>query len=367
MNSKLPLSSLLTAVACSISSATPVVEECFDYDEGPVTGLDGGTGFSSGWSNPRNNPVVVAPGLTWGELLTSGNSSRGNAWSSLVRPLDTAIEDAGLLENGSSLWFSIILDLEGQNIANADLNLSLGTAGFVPSVFGDRENLASGEGIGVTHSRARIQGVYWQDSDNDTVAERVENNSTLLIDGGDGRLTRALVVGRIDWGADENADETLTLYAPGEDLALGEPIMDPWILPALDQSAFNQIALQYKDTPQMDEVRLGATSTDVLPKVGGPVASPVITSLTAIDPTTYELTIVAAASSTFSLTSSETLDFQGSELVTGLTQGSPEDAGSIDNNGLAFTTDEEGNATIRFTSVAAKNFVWIGPPIVVGP
>ena len=76
---------------------------------------------------------------------------------------------------------------------------------------------------------------------------------------------------------------------------------------------------------------------------------------------------MAAASSTFSLTSSETLDFQGSELVTGLTQGSPEDAGSIDNNGLAFTTDEEGNATIRFTSVAAKNFVWIGPPIVVGP
>lgn len=367
MNSKFQSSSIISLAACSILSATPVVEESFDYDEGAISGLDGGIGFDGVWSNLRNNPTIIAPGLAWGELLTSGNSSRGNAWSSLIRPLGTTVSDAGLLDNGSSLWFSIILDLEGQNIANADLNLSLSAAGFVPGTFGDRENLVSGEGIGVTHSRARIQGVYWQDSDADTIAERVENNSSTVIDGNtdNGNLSRALIVGRIDWGADEAADETLTLYAPGEDLALGDPIMDPWIIPALEQSTFNQLALQYKDTPQFDEVRLGATSADVLPKIGGPAAEPTITLLTAIDATTYELTIEASANSTFSLTSSETLDFPGSELVTGLTQGSAEDPGSIDENGLAFTTNDEGNATIRFTSEAAKNFLWIGPPIIV--
>jgi hypothetical protein len=361
---KLPLFTLLLAPL----HANLVLEESFAYEDGNVNGLDGGLGFRGAWSNTFRNPTVSEPNLTWGDLLTSGSSSRGGSWSGLVRPIGNSLSGAGLLADGATLWFSVIFDLEGQNTTNADLSFSLGTSQFENGSFGDRENLASGEGIGVTHSRARIQGVYWQDSDNDTVAERVENNSSTIINGQDGNLSRALIVGRIDWGEDENANETLTLYTPGEDLALGDtPAMAAWSIPALDQSAFTQLALQYKDTPRIDEIRFGATAADVLPSAAGPPVTPVITSITAIDPSTYELTISASALASFSVLSSETLDFANGALVGGLTQGDPSDPGSINPAGEIITTDENGLATFRMTSTGVRNFIRLEPPILVGP
>lgn len=361
---KLPLFTLLLAPL----HANLVLEESFAYEDGNVNGLDGGLGFRGAWSNTFRNPTVSEPNLTWGDLLTSGSSSRGGSWSGLVRPIGNSLSGAGLLADGATLWFSVIFDLEGQNTTNADLSFSLGTSQFENGSFGDRENLASGEGIGVTHSRARIQGVYWQDSDNDTVAERVENNSSTIINGQDGNLSRALIVGRIDWGEDENANETLTLHTPGEDLALGDtPAMAAWSIPALDQSAFTQLALQYKDTPRIDEIRFGATAADVLPSAAGPPVTPVITSITAIDPSTYELTISASALASFSVLSSETLDFANGALVGGLTQGDPSDPGSINPAGEIITTDENGLATFRMTSTGVRNFIRLEPPILVGP
>ena len=257
----------LTAVFVSPIHAALVIEETFSYDAGNLNGRNGGTGFSSGWSNTRNNPSIVETGLTAGSLASGGGTSRGNAWSGTERQIGSSLSNAGLTANGSALWFSAIFDLTNMNVANADLSLSLGTSGFFAGAFGDRENLASGEGIGITHSRARVQGVYWSDSDSDTIAERVENDSSLLIDGqgGNGNPTQALIVGRIDWGSDDNANETLTLYAPSDNLTLGSPIMAAWEIPALDQSAFDRIAIQYKDNPQVDEIRFGSTSADVLP------------------------------------------------------------------------------------------------------
>ena len=348
-------------------NANPVLEESFAYDDGNVNGLDGGLGFGGAWSSTFRNPTVAAPDLTWGELLTSGSSSRGGSWSGVVRSVGTSLSSAGLLDHGATVWFSVIFDLENQNTTNADLNLSLGTSQFAGGVFADRENLASGEGIGVTHSGGRIQGVYWQDNDSDTISERVENNSSTTINGRNGNLTRALIVGRIDWGADETADETLTLYTPGEDLVLGDtPAMAAWNIPAMDQSAFTQLALQYKDTPRIDEIRFGATSADVLPTATGPPVEPLITSITKIDATTYELTVTAGVSASFSVLSSETLDFSSGILVGELTQGDPADPGTINPAGEVITTDENGAATFRMTSESARNFIRLEPPILVG-
>ena len=86
--------------------------------------------------------------------------------------------------------------------------------------------------------------------------------------------TRALIVGKIEWGANAAASETLTLYAPSAaDLAQGAPILDPWTTPALDQSQFTSLILQFKDTSQMDEIRFGATYDDVI-GVGGVIPEP---------------------------------------------------------------------------------------------
>lgn len=243
--------------------------EPFDYDAGNISGNEGGTGFSGAWASTRNDPTVAAPGKTWGSLTTAGNYARGAAWSGLIRPIGSTLADARLMADGTTLWFSVIFDLEGQNTSNADINIALGTDQFVSGTFGDRENLVGGEGIGATHSGATIQGVYWQDNDADPVAERTENNSSTVINGSGGNLTRALIVGKIDWGATSGDSETLTLYAPGADLAIGVPTMEAWTIPALDQSLFNSLAIQFKDNSQVDEIRFGASYEDVIGMGGG--------------------------------------------------------------------------------------------------
>ncbi|MFK7849417.1 MAG: hypothetical protein AB8D78_00435, partial [Akkermansiaceae bacterium] len=248
-----------------------LIEETFDYTaSNSLAGNSGGTGFTGSWANggtDRGNPGVVSPGLDWGDLDVSGNTAGGGGWSAGFRDLGstTALESAGLMDNGSTLWFSVIFDLEGQNVANADLNFALGAGVFGGTGgrdFGNRQNLGGGEGIGISHNRGRIVGAYWQDTNsNPTFAERTTRDTSLSINGTAG-TSRALIAGKIEWGA---SNELLTLYAPDASLNLGAPILDSWSIPNLDQAQFDRLALQFKDRPQMDEIRFGATSADVLP------------------------------------------------------------------------------------------------------
>lgn len=257
----LVLAIAVTMVASSASAA--VIYEPFNYDLGGIGGENGGTGFTGPWVNSKNNPNIDPGSKDWGTLSVDGNHVRGAAWSNMTRQFGSTLSDAGLMADGATLWFSVVMDLEGQNTSNADINVALASDQFVNS-FSDRENLLTGEGIGVTHSRAVIEGVYWQDSgDGDTVAERNENASSTVINGSGGNLTRALIVGKIEWGAGATADETLTLYAPDTSLAMGSPTMAAWTIPALDQSQFDRLAVQFKDQSKIDEIRFGATYDEV--------------------------------------------------------------------------------------------------------
>ena len=108
-----------------------------------------------------------------------------------------------------------------------------------------------------------VESAYWQNNDADDNAERIIQNTdgTDLINrwGGD----ELLIVGRIDWGADDLANETITLYAPDTSLALGTGKTWNTIAP-LDQSAFDTVAFELKGGAIIDEIRFGATSDDVL-------------------------------------------------------------------------------------------------------
>lgn len=277
---KTTLTTLLAlAMFAATANAAPVIEESFDYDLGDVAGENGGTGFTGAWANTKNSPDIWDTSKTWGSvpapLDVNGNYVAGAAWSGIARPIGNTLSNAGLLNDGATLWFGAQLALVGQNTSNADINIALTNASrFVPGTFGDRENLdgIDTEGIGVTHSRANIEGVYWQDVGSDGVGERNENDSTVTINGTNGNPIHALIVGKIEWGADAGSNETLTLYYPDGAGGLTTPIMAPWSIPALDQSTFDTLAIQFKDNSQVDEIRFGATSADVLPAVPEPAS-----------------------------------------------------------------------------------------------
>ncbi|MFN3168253.1 MAG: PEP-CTERM sorting domain-containing protein [Phycisphaeraceae bacterium] len=264
-------------LAAGPALAQAVVYDGFDYASTLVSGdningADGGVGWAGPWVNTRNSPDYVEPGNTDGSLPVVGGKVQGNAWSGIARPLGTTLADANLLDDGATLWFSVIFDLAGANTTNADLNFALTNAEkFDSGTFGNRENLdgASNEGIGITHSRANIEAVYW-----DNLGGRTEFDSSLTMSGNGltGPQT-ALIVGKIEWGVG-SADETITLYNPdtsGSEPVLGTEILAATAIPALDQSTFDTLALQFKDTPRMDEIRFAASFEEVVGGTGTPV------------------------------------------------------------------------------------------------
>lgn len=56
---------------------------------------------------------------------------------------------------------------------------------------------------------------------------------------------------------------TLTVYVPDTDLNLGNPVAT-LVIPAVDQSEFDTVALLTKDNGCMDEIRYGASLQDVM-------------------------------------------------------------------------------------------------------
>lgn len=308
----------------SVTTDTALIYEGFDYT-GAINAQTGGFGFGGAWANTKNSPTAETPDLTWGDLSTVGRHLRGAAWSGVVRPIGTTLSDAGLMDDGSTLWFSVIFDLEGQNTSNADMNFALCSDKFVSGDFGDKENLNSGEGIGVSHSGATIQGVYWTNLDADAVGERTENNSSVNINGVGANLDRALIVGKISWGVDGSADETLTLYGPPDtDLTQGAPIMAEWTVPALDQSVFDQISLQFKDNPKMDEIRFGASYNEVVTWDFG--TNPDSTAPTP-DPMTFEIGPTGVTDTILTMTADEATDPSGVEYSFTCTVGGGPDSG----------------------------------------
>ncbi|MCH7226886.1 sulfatase-like hydrolase/transferase [Haloferula sp. A504] len=256
-------------------SGGALIYEDFDYGSGSVGGANGGLGFSGPWSTYNAAPAVVSPGLSWGSLAVAGNSVIGSATGgSAARDIGapSVLDEGNLMANGDTLWFSVVMRNAPSSIVNVDFSFCLGTDAFVNFVtgaggtFGQRRNLAGGEGIGVSFLNAnstsgRIQGAYWQDdADADTYANRVLLDTPAYIN----EDARILIVGRIDWGADDLTDETLTLYAPDTDLNPGSPILAAATIPALDQSAFDTVAFQLKGGAFVDEFRFGATYEDAV-------------------------------------------------------------------------------------------------------
>jgi hypothetical protein len=367
-----PIPSLFPALltTAGILHAAPLVYESFDYEPGSVSGGSGGTGFTGNWSTNNEAPAVVSPGLSWGSLSEAGNSVTDTFGGSGARDIGatSVLDNAGLMANGGTLWFSFTLNVAGTNRSNVDFNFALGSDGFHTFVtgsggtFGERMNLETGEGIGFALTNRSstlmdVEGAYWRNIDADDNAERVVQNTdaTDVINrwGGD----ELLIVGRIDWGADDLANETLTIYVPDTSLALGTGKV--WsTIAAFDQSAFDTVAFELKGGAIIDEIRFGATSDDVLPVVVS-VVDPRITSFTSVGPDLWELTLEGQGETAYEFRSSTDLVFDPGTLVENLSQGDEtNDPGTVGGTGNSLlTTNSDGNGTVRMMLTGPRNFI----------
>lgn len=214
----------------------------------------------------------------------------------------------GLIRVDLRPWYSIrrctnlyhffgIADFTGQNITNTVYHFALGTDDLYwtdPYVYGDWNTMANnGEGIGVTlprdwyndpdtgwEGRAYLRAAYWQDDGEVPANGRGEihqsGNGPLALNSTD--EARALIVGKVDWGS---TGETLTLYAADDALDIGSPVISLTTLTNLDNASFDTLSFLFKNGPEIDEIRFGATMGDVLP-VAAAVPEPCTFALAAL-------------------------------------------------------------------------------------
>ena len=255
---------LAAALVCCVSlqaAAAAVIYEPFAQTAGAINGKAASTtGLTGNWTATIGASAVnvVTPStMVFGALAMSAGHANllrsGNTNGRVTR--SAALADAGLLANGAELWFSLILMKTAGGGNNEWSGFAFGSS-YLTSGPGAL-TLQGGNGLGFKTRDANVTVATW----NGTSTPSEGSSLTLTYN------VPILIVGKINWGADDTAVETITLYKPSADLSsLGTGVSKT--MAAVNQSLFTTISFSLRDVDTMnyDEIRFGATYDDV---VGG--------------------------------------------------------------------------------------------------
>lgn len=239
-----------------------VIYEPFAQAAGSLGGKPGGAGLTGNWSVNQTVEVVESPTFTYGDLPASGGQvdlpqgSGVDAWVST----SSGLADAGLLNDGASLWFSLMFMKTSGGGSNEHAGFAFGTERVDAAYNGARMN--SGYGLGFYSRNNAISVANWNNGGS-------SNGGSLTIE----YSTPEFIVGRIDWGAAPTDNETITLYNPAnDDLGnLGAGVSKT--IAGFDQSALDTVSFSQRNsggTYSFDEIRFGASYESVLGQASGP-------------------------------------------------------------------------------------------------
>ena len=256
-----------------------VIYEPFDYPVGSDLDGEGGTkdiGFTGKWTGEKKCGLIMTNQLPYGNLQVNGKTLKwagpGTASTSIARSIDVAaLADRGLLADGSELWYSMLV------MGKESVNLPSGSVVLEDS----RKN--SNTRIGVHYFRYSAIMAHM-------VTEGAASNSRSRTEVG---TAPVLVVGRIKWGDDLNAADTLQIYLPGKDLALPPAKPEQATSAVLDQSKLDSLRIEcggWGSSFMVGEIRFGATYADV---IGG--VSPAAQTAAATKNARYAVREIASA------------------------------------------------------------------------
>ncbi|MBK1855050.1 PEP-CTERM sorting domain-containing protein [Verrucomicrobiaceae bacterium 5K15] len=248
--------------------AATVVYEPFDVTDvgDSLNGKATGSGLAGNWNgyDGAGRLEIRSGDLSYGSLATKGNhvglSTSENGRTGYSANPYAALDGAGLMDDGAELWFSFLVEQSTED-SNNRFMFSLGTDG---TNSGSGSMNSSGNGLGVHIGNSRGNQISATTYTSGSQAKGAETSIAYS--------TVHLIVGRITWGLDGASDDTLDLFMPGTDLVLGSSISS--ISGVYDQSTFDTLAFSGKqDAPIIDEIRLGASYSDVVVTVPEPSAT----------------------------------------------------------------------------------------------
>jgi hypothetical protein len=273
MDSEGQTSSATVSINVSPAGSILAVHEPFDYAPGALNGKSGASeiGFSAPWH--ASTAQVIDSSLSYGSLPVSGGSignlNGGSNHYGGARALSaSALAENGLLDDGATLWFSVIMGYGtnyaldppvAANLTNARLALALANSGFNTGNYRyyiNDEGSQPGSGLGVTLGRfnatnGKVVATRFQDASQGTSGwdGNVFGNVPVSTIGAN---SHRLVIGKITWGAES---DTIELYEPDTSLNLNLPTSTLTV--NVDQSEFDTITWARGDTVTMDEIRFG--------------------------------------------------------------------------------------------------------------
>lgn len=138
------LALLLGAAVMGSASAALIIYDGFDYSTGTLAGDNGGSGWTSPWTQSGTSTVlsVVSPGLSYNQLQVTGNAISDTTTSSQIayRSFDTT----GLMADGNSVWFSLLYSVS----AGGDSMVKFFANGMHPTA-----NYQTGVGIRISNTQ----------------------------------------------------------------------------------------------------------------------------------------------------------------------------------------------------------------------
>jgi alpha-galactosidase len=350
-----------------------LIYEPFAGATGALNGQAAGTGLTGNWTRYQgtagsNELIVSTPGLTYGTLPVTGNFVQNQSTGGTrcnYASLGTALGNAGLLNDGATLWFSILV--EPVTSANTTSSFALASANVTTSS-------TSGNAVGINLQNGSDLE-YWRLIGGTNT--RTNSQTDLHNIGGAGLGYRPhLVVGKLVWGSG-GANDTMELYMPNTSLVQGT-IKGTAQSFQIDQSTLNRVILTNTGGGiKYDEIRFGASYESVIGQGStgpgpldhfaiSPIASPqtVGTPITDITLTAQDAANATVTSFTGTVTFGGTGGFTGTSaaftagVLTGVSV-TPTTAGS--NLTLTVTDGVSGKSgTTTITTIRTQYAAWSG-------
>jgi len=262
----------LAAFASSANGAA-LIYEPFAQDfsvNSDLNGKTGGSGLTPNTWSDNGTVTVQAESLSYGNLEHTGGQARlvTSGGTDAFITTTNVLATNGLLNDGSTLWFSMMYRKEGGGGSNEKSGFAFGTDRLDGAFNGT--NMVStngGNGLGFIANNDNLTAARWSGGGNGTTGL----GGFDITPGIETLPQTVFIVGRIQWGA-ALADETLTLWLQdtgtldGSTAPTGTGSVQT--LADVSQSAFNTISMTVRNAGGdqiYDEIRFGATYADVAP------------------------------------------------------------------------------------------------------
>jgi autotransporter-associated beta strand protein len=273
-----------------------------------LAGKNAGIGLDGKWDGDANIQLTSSSPYTFGSptpLPVFGNRiNRISGNGACAIHIGNTLQDAGLMAHGAQLWFSFLC----QNPDNGNIH----------------PTLALGDDILTFHNTVAMGG-------NAIGAKLLSGNKVtgFVVNGGTQTAATAtqatlgtsevvLVVGRITWGANASAPDTIEIYTPGQNLVLDSPQSASAVV---DQSKFKVLSMWGNGVaPNMDEIRFGTSYEAVIGQAtdtSGDFTPPTPATMSFVTPP------VATSTSAITMTATTASDANGVQYFFDETSGNP--------------------------------------------